>query len=218
MITIALAGCIETNVGSPTAPAGSIFGSGQLVTESRPVSGIDSVLLSGAGELVIEHTGTESLTITAEDNIIGELTSEVVGGKLVLGTRPGVNISTSQTILYRLTVRRIDEIGISGAGQVMASGIQTDRFAAVLSGAGTIAAAGSVDRQTLSLSGAGRYEAANLSSRLADVTISGAGHATIRASRRIEGVISGSGVLEYYGNPELAVTVSVSGVVRRIGD
>jgi hypothetical protein len=87
--------CIETHHDAPTAPRDSIWGSGHLVTESRQVSGFDSVLLSGAGELILDQTGVESLTITAEDNIIGELTSDVVGGQLILGTRPGVSISTN---------------------------------------------------------------------------------------------------------------------------
>jgi hypothetical protein len=54
-------------------------GSGQLTTESRPVSGFTKVELSGTGELTIEQTGTESLTISAEDNILPRLTSEVSG-------------------------------------------------------------------------------------------------------------------------------------------
>ncbi len=218
ILTVPLAGCIDTHIGSPTAPDDTIWGSGHLVTQSRPVSGIDSVLLSGAGELVIEHTGSESLTITAEDNIISELTSEVVGGRLILGVKPGVSISPDRPILYRLTVREIDEVGISGAGRVAASGVQSDRFDVLLSGAGTIMISGSVSHQTLTLSGAGRYEAQSLTSRTAAVTLSGAGHATIRVSRRIEGVISGAGILEYYGDPEVAVTVSGSGVIRRLGD
>lgn len=216
VVTLA-AGCIETHISGPTAPPGSIWGSGHLVTESRSVAGFHGVQLAAAGEVVIDHTGFESLTITAEDNLIGELTSEVIAGRLVLGVRPGVSISASQPILYRLTVRVLDELTISGAGSILASGIDTAELSIVLSGAGRIDASGSATSQSLTLSGAGRYEAANLPSREASVTLSGAGHAIIRVRRRIEGTISGSGVLEYYGDPEVAVTVSGSGVVRRLG-
>lgn len=58
---------------------------------------------------------------------------------------------------------------------------------------------------------------ANLRSRLASITFSGAGHATIHAAQRSEGIISGAGILEYYGNPEIDVTVSGSGSIRRVG-
>ena len=217
LLVVGLHGCIETNVGSPTEPDFTIPGSGPLVTQSRPVSGFDSVLLSVPGELVLEPTGSESLTITAEASLIDKLTSEVTGGRLVLGTRSGVDIAPRQPILYRLTVRSIDDLVVSGAARVDASGLQGDRFSFTLSGAGEISISGNVDHQTLTISGAGHYNAANLRSRVASITLSGAGHATIRAAQRIDGVISGAGILEYYGDPEIAVSVSGSGTIRQVG-
>lgn len=217
LLIVGLLGCIETNVGTPTEPEFTIPGSGDLVTQSRPVAGFDSVHLTVPGELVLEQTGSESLTITAEENLIDELTSGVTGGRLVLGTRAGVDVAPRQPILYRLTVRSIDDLVVSGAARVDASGLQGDRFAFTLSGAGEISISGNIDHQTLTISGAGHYNAANLRSRVASITLSGAGHATIRAAQRIEGVISGAGILEYYGDPEIAISVSGSGSIRQIG-
>src|SRR3954452_19692731 len=67
---------------------GSVQGSGNLRTETRSVSGFTAVDLSEQGHLVIEQNGTEGLTITAEDNILPLLTSNVSGDRLVLGTKP----------------------------------------------------------------------------------------------------------------------------------
>jgi hypothetical protein len=56
----------------------SVFGergSGNVITESRVVSGSDEILLSGSGEVVVDVDGTESLTIEAEDNIMPLLTT-----------------------------------------------------------------------------------------------------------------------------------------------
>jgi hypothetical protein len=58
LAVLLLAGCTITR------------GSGQLSSESRQVSGFTKVELSGSGELKIEQTGTESLTISAEDNVL----------------------------------------------------------------------------------------------------------------------------------------------------
>ena len=44
-------------------------GSGTQKTETRSVSGFTRVTLSGIGTLNIQQTGTESLTITTDDNI-----------------------------------------------------------------------------------------------------------------------------------------------------
>lgn len=212
-----LTGCVDTHIGSPTEPRFTLPESGTLVTQSRTVSGFDSVLLSVPGELILEQTGSESLTITADDSIIDSLTSDVTGGQLVLGIQSGISIAARQPILYRLTVRTIEDLVVSGAASVDAMGIRGNRFAFTLSGAGEVSISGNVTHQTLTISGAGHYNAANLRSRVTSITLSGAGHATIRAAQRIEGVISGAGILEYYGDPEIAVSVSGSGSIRQIG-
>src|SRR5262249_20698204 len=45
-------------------------GAGGVRTESRQVSGFTAVELQGFGDLTIEQTGAESLTIEAEDDIL----------------------------------------------------------------------------------------------------------------------------------------------------
>src|SRR5215831_14013845 len=71
----------------------SIKGSGKSATESRNVSGFTSVEIDGSGALQVEQTGTESLTITADDNLLQYLTSEISGGRLKLGTKSGTSIN-----------------------------------------------------------------------------------------------------------------------------
>jgi hypothetical protein len=51
-------------VGSVVTACWATAGSGQLATQSRQVSGFTSVELTGVGELSIDQTGTESLTVS----------------------------------------------------------------------------------------------------------------------------------------------------------
>ena len=76
---------------------------------------------------------------------------------------------------------------------------------------------GVADWQDLIISGAGHYLGHDLFSRLATVTVSGAGSAVVRVSDRLEATVSGSGLVEYIGNPWVDAQVSGTGVVRRIG-
>src|SRR4051812_38450875 len=78
---------------------------GKTRTETRTVSGFSAVDLQGSGQLTIEQTGVESLTIQAEDSVLPDLTSDVTDGTLRLGQKAGTNIVTSTPILYRLTIR-----------------------------------------------------------------------------------------------------------------
>jgi len=77
-------------------------GSGTMATETRDVSGFDEIDLGGSGRVLIAVTGTESLTIEAEDNILPLLTTEVRNGRLELGAKQ--SISPTREIVYTITV------------------------------------------------------------------------------------------------------------------
>jgi hypothetical protein len=93
LAVLLLAGCTITR------------GSGQVSSESRQVSGFSKVELSGSGELKIEQTGTESLTISAEANVLPKIGSEVSGGTLMLGAKSNTKIIPTKPISYSLTVK-----------------------------------------------------------------------------------------------------------------
>lgn len=134
----------------------------------------------------------------------------------MLEVAPDVNISPSQ-ILYEVTARDLREVSVSGAGDVRLNGIHTDYLSIALSGAGNINASSSARHQQITISGAGRYQAADLESRVAEVRISGAGSAVIRVSDRLDAVVSSSGAIEYFGDPEVTSSISGTGVVNRLG-
>jgi hypothetical protein len=166
-------------------------GSGQLATESRQVSGFTEVELTGFGELTIEQTGTESLTISAEDNLLPRLTSEVSGDTLVLGEEPNTTIRTTKPITYSLTVKDLTGLAISGSGTITVNGTAVD--------------------QDLEISGSGRYQAEQLTSKTVKAQISGSGTANVLATDMLDVKISGSGSLTYTGNPQVTQEISGSG-------
>jgi Putative auto-transporter adhesin, head GIN domain len=182
-------------------------GSGQLATESRPVSGFTKVELSGTGELTIEKTGTDSLTISAEDNILPRLSSEVSG----VGTKPNTSIVPTKPITYSLTVKDLTGLGVSGSASVRVSNLTTTSLTTKISGSGTITANGTANDQDLEISGSGRYLADRLTSKTANVRISGSGTASVLVSDMLDVKISGSGSLTYSGNPQVKQEISGSG-------
>jgi hypothetical protein len=185
-------------------------GSGQLASESRPVTGFTKVELSGTGELTIERTGTESLAISAEDNILPLLTSEVSGDTLALGTKRNTEIVTTKPINYALTVKDLTGLTLSGSGNIRVSNLSTTELTTKISGSGTITASGTADDQDLDISGSGRYQADQLASKTVNAGISGSGTASVLVSDALDVRISGSGTLTYSGDPT-RVTQDVSG-------
>src|SRR5687767_96183 len=64
----------------------SVNGSGKITTEPRTVSGFSTISLSGSGRLIVEQTGTESLTVTTDDNLLPYIKTEVRANRLELGS------------------------------------------------------------------------------------------------------------------------------------
>jgi Putative auto-transporter adhesin, head GIN domain len=185
-------------------------GSGQISSEPRQVSGFTKVELTGNGELTIEQTGTESLTISAAENILPRVSSEVSGDTLVLGPERIIQILPSKPITYALTVKDLTGLAISGSGSVNVSKLATPSLSSKISGSGTMTANGTADNQDLDLSGSGRYRAEQLIGKRVKVAISGSGSADVHATEVLDIQMSGSGTLSYTGNPP-QITQEISG-------
>jgi Putative auto-transporter adhesin, head GIN domain len=187
-------------------------GSGNVVSESRNVSGFTKIDLTGAGEVTIDQNGTEALTIEADDNLMPKVTSEVVEGTLRLGERSNL-ISLTKPVKYRVSVKDLTGLMISGSGTVTAAKITSSRLAVDINGSGRVTAGGTVENQDLMISGSGDYQAKDLQTKITTVKISGSGDAAVSVSDSLDIQMSGSGKLTYYGNPP-QVTQQISGSGR----
>ena len=214
-----------------------VRGSGNLITESRRVSGFETVELSGNGTLIIEQSDVESLEITADENIMPYLRSEVVGGNLQLGTDEFINLLPSSDITYRLTVKNLSAIETSGMGQVEVESLDTDQLELAISGSGTmkigdlsakslsldisgmgdVYLSGVVEDQRIKISGTGNYQAGDLFSLTAAIDISGSGSAQVWVADNLDLDISGMGDLSYYGEPILNTDISGMGNIKSLG-
>jgi hypothetical protein len=228
-----LAGCVNFNWESSPG----IKGSGTVVSETRQVSQFDRVSVSGSGHLNIVQGDRESLTIEADDNLIPLLRSEVSGGMLKLGPQ-NVNLRPTRTIQYRLELKSLKELHLSGALDAEAQSFKSDRLLLAISGSGNIAVpkleastlevrvsgsgnlrlAGKADRQAVSISGSGNYRAGDCESQDTTVNVSGSGDATVWVHRTLEAHVSGSGDIKYYGSPQTNTRVSGSGSVHSLGN
>jgi hypothetical protein len=199
---------------SSNGPSEYVIGSGNVVTENRQVSGFHGIAVSGVGEVIVERTGNESLTITSDDNILPRLESEVRNGILYLGPESNVSLTPSEGIAYSLTADTFDEINVSGAVAVMASGIDTELLDTNMSGAYTIQTEGKADSQDIATSGSSVCNGENLDSRTVNINVSRTSHIVVRVSEILRGLVSGAALVEYIGNPTVNVTVSGAAVVR----
>lgn len=195
----------------PTA----VRGSGNVVTESRPISGVREVVLTGAGELVIRQSGRESLTVESDDNILPIIITEVRDGRLLIGLRPNTVPANVTRLKYTLDVNELDAIELTGAGRIDAQNLSGPSLGVSSSGVGSISASGKVGSQTIRISGAGSYDGAGLESETADVEISGLGDAVVRVRDSLDVTVSGAGTVNYIGDPEVSKQISGAGTVQQ---
>lgn len=214
---------------------GLVRGSGDIETEERDVSGFHKVYLEGIGNLIITQGDEESLVIEADDNIISLIRTDVFRHRLTIGFKRGYNFIPISKIKYHLTVIDLDEISLSGAGDVDCDDFSTDelefdisgvgdidfninakRVETTSSGAGDITLSGKVDSQEIDISGVGRYSARELESRECSISLSGAGSATVNVSEELDVSISGVGNVYYVGIPHVERDISGLGRVKSI--
>ena len=108
--------------GTEGTSSGTTNGSGNVTSESRDVSGFDEVELRGVGNLSIRQTGSESLSVEAEEDVLPKIRTEVVNNRLIIGPEPNASIQTTdhQPRAYRQRTPCLEAVGIGrcrGAGR-----------------------------------------------------------------------------------------------------
>jgi hypothetical protein len=193
-----------------------VRGSGRVVTEMREVSGFDEIVLRGFGDVVVEVTGSESLSIEAEDNIMPFLTTEVVSGRLELGSGQDGERSLSPTrdVTFSITAAELVGVSVLGSGSFAISRVETDAFSASISGSGAVVSTGTCDALSVDISGSGSFAGEDLLAVAGSVSISGSGSAVVNVTDELAVSLSGSGSVEYLGDPTVAPSISGSGEVR----
>ena len=160
--------------------AGSIpevKGSGNIVEETRPVSGVSGVDLATFGDVIIQLGEKESLRVEAEDNLIQYFKTDVRGGTLWIGTTPrNVNLRPTKPVRFFLTVKGLNEINISGSGDIQVPDLETDRFSVNIGGSGDVNMGDlNADKMEVSIGGSGDVGADRVKVKSFQVRVNGSG-------------------------------------------
>lgn len=192
-----------------------VRGSGRVITVTRAVYDFYAIDASGVATVIVDRAGREAVSITAEDNLVPYLETEVRGGVLHVGVRSGVQVSPRRDIVIRVECFEVSELWASGAVTVDADLGWIEALGVTLSGASSVTVHGTVDRQDVNASGASFYDGRDLDSREARVTVSGASSAFLRVSDELYAVASGASVVRYIGSPWVHAQTSGGSVVTR---
>jgi len=221
---------------------GGVPGSGKIQTEIRVPGAFEAITVEYPGaEITVEQGDKEVVEIEADDNLLPQLSTEVLSGTLTIKnaeTDWKTTVNPSKPVKINIIMRDLSEIilsapvgdlkvndlqtgtlklVVSGGAQVRLNGIQVSVLDSMLSGAGDIQASGTADELKVVLSGLGDFNAAELQSNKADIELSGMGGATVRVEDDLAATITGAGSIQYFGNPHVEQTINGAGSVKPAG-
>ncbi len=214
---------------------GLVIGSGRTSTEDRSVPSFTGIDLQGSGTVLLAMGSTRSISVSADDNLLELVRTDVVGDTLKLGFQQGARVRTVAPLVFRITAPDIQELAISGSGDIRGqSVIRADRLSLSIGGSGSIQAAvaveelsvsirgsgsldikGSADTQEVRINGSGSYDGRDLRSANATIRVNGSGDSMVSVSRELDVNIAGSGNVTFSGNPKTTIRASGSGTVRQ---
>jgi hypothetical protein len=208
MIATGCVDCVQQNDGGPM-----IRGSGNITTETRPVGTFAAIDVAIPGNVVIERTGSDSVSVSGDDNLLPLYTSEVKDGTLYLSLAKGKSFQGKMPV-FRVTVADLRDVRVAGSGDVDASKLDGETLSVSVSGSSDVRLAGRADTLALSVAGSGSVNAAALQAKTAKVVVSGSGAATVDATDALDVRISGSGDVRYLGAPAITSNITGSGSLK----
>lgn len=212
--------------------------------EKREVSNFSSLLFRGMGRVELRQGDHEELVIFAQPEICSRIKTVVQDGVLSIDYQEnwkdwtGIRSLSGDKIVFSITMKEIKSLSltsvgsldtpkiespnlslmISGPGLITVGELNTASLAVNLSGVGVIDLAGKAEKMSANMSGAGSLKAGRLEAGNVSIQLGGVGTATVWAQKTMNASISGAGVIEYYGNPEITQNNQGLGVLKPLGN
>lgn len=205
-------------------------GDGNVEARSYEIDMFDSIELGGSFSVVLTEGEEESLTIETDQNLFEYLNVKSENNVLDISSDRDIVLRPTKLEVH-ITYTSLEKVSVSGACKLMAeTTIRSESFTLNISGAGageldivaetlttdisgaaSLTITGRATNHKASLSGASSLKAEELVTESTDISLSGAGSATVYAAESINAKLSGVGSIKYAGNPEKKQT-NVSGI------
>src|SRR3954470_7777254 len=116
-----LSGCMVAMPGGP-----AVTGSGVAKTETRTVTDFTEVEVGNAIHLDLTVGASPGVEVTADDNLLPHVITEVTAGRLKVST--DASTTTKIGITVKATTPTLKAVEGSGASTATVTGVQADRF------------------------------------------------------------------------------------------
>lgn len=165
-----------------------------------------------SAEILVQRGDKWHMTLEGEARILPLI--DVINQNGTLKIAPKTSFSTQRPLRVTLTTPHIERAILRGSGELRLESVEQQDLELRLDGAGTIEAAGTVDRLHGTIGGSGELRLKGISALAADVAIAGSGTVEITARESLTATITGSGEVVYYGEPSrVSEQITGAGIV-----
>jgi len=177
----------------------SIQGSGVAKTEARTVADFTELDVGAAINVELAVGPATKLEITADDNLLSHVKTELVGDRLKISMDGST--SSKLGIKVKASTPALKAYQGSGATTAAVAGIKVEQFKLKLSGASKCTLRGEATTFSVDCSGASNAETSALTAKTVKVEASGASTVTVQATEELIADASGASTIRYSGTP-----------------
>lgn len=215
---------VTTMVNAQWSSNEKIKGNGKVISKKRTTASYDGIAITGFFDVELVSGKEGNITIKGEENLLPYIKVEVVDKVLKISTEKNKYISTSKgsEIVIVVPFESIDQVSLTGSGDVVTKNsiksksfsakligsgdmnldVESNDFDVNLSGSGDMVLTGKTENFNSNLNGSGDIDAGDLKAKNVKATVSGSGDNTVFCSESLHARVSGSGDIEYKGDPK----------------
>jgi hypothetical protein len=219
LLTLAASGVLSSCFINITGSG--ISGNGNVITQPRTISGsFSQVSNATSADVEIICKQTPGVEVTADENIIQYIRTEVIGPTLRIYTEPNTAFFNVRRLQVRVNAEMINRIENTGSGDISALNIETARLSTLITGSGDVRTDARTTTTEVNVSGSGDYrgtgtaqtvilqttgsgsiDTRSIAAQQATAIVTGSGDIRVFAWQRLDATVSGSGNIVYFGNP-----------------
>lgn len=212
-LTPVLAGCgIIPPAASEAAP---VLGSGDIVTEDRPLAAFTRVSIGAGLKVIIGTANEQKVTVAAQGNLLPAIRTEVVDGQLIV-TIPTPGVSATAPMSLTLRVTSLESVALSG-GAVGFVEYTGGKLNLDVSGGAQITAIGTTPDLTLATSSGSHAKLGQLTAQVAEVTVKDGSSAELTVVTRVSGTADGGSTVVLTSKPVQVDIATSSGATVQGG-
>ncbi len=186
----------------------STKGSGVRQTIERKIENFSSLNSHGGFDIKYRQ-GPLSLVITADDNLVSKVVTEVIGHTLYISMEQ--SYSSQNPIIVTVSSPEIESMDINGTSKVELDAIATKQLKLKVMGAVDLYANGNALVLELNIQGTSDVKMKSLDSDFVTVNLQGSGDVELTVHKELKARVSGVGDILFFGKPT-KISKHISGV------